>query len=72
MEAQEYWSELPIPSAGDLPNPGIEPGFPALQVDFYQQSYQGSLSMARPPFSPLTSYQFVCSDGLQGEKNLVR
>ena len=22
---QEYWSELPFPSAGDLPNPGIEP-----------------------------------------------
>ena len=22
---QEYWSELPIPSPGDLPNPGIEP-----------------------------------------------
>ena len=27
---QEYWSELPFPSPGDLPNPGIEPRFPAL------------------------------------------
>ena len=27
----EYWSELPSP--GDLPNPGIEPRSPALQVD---------------------------------------
>ena len=27
---QEYWSGLPFPSAGDLSNPGIEPGFPAL------------------------------------------
>ena len=27
---QEYWSELPFPSPGDLPNPGIEPGSPAL------------------------------------------
>ena len=27
---QEYWSGLPFPSAGDLPNPGIEPGSPAL------------------------------------------
>ena len=26
---QEYWSELPFPSPGDLPNPGIEPRFPA-------------------------------------------
>ena len=30
---QEYWSRLPFPSPGDLPNPGIEPGSPALQVD---------------------------------------
>ena len=28
---QEYWSGLPFPSPGDLPNPGIEPGSPALQ-----------------------------------------
>ena len=30
---QEYWSELPFPSPRDLPNPGIEPGSPALQAD---------------------------------------
>ena len=30
---QEYWSGLPFPSPGDLPNPGIKPGSPALQVD---------------------------------------
>ena len=30
---QGYWSGLPFPSPGDLPNPGIEPGFPALQAD---------------------------------------
>ena len=29
---QEYWSGLPFPSP-DLPNPGIEPGSPALQAD---------------------------------------
>ena len=27
---QEYWSGLLFPSPGDLPNPRIEPGFPAL------------------------------------------
>ena len=27
---QEYWSGLPFPSPEDLPNPGIEPGSPAL------------------------------------------
>ena len=30
---QEYWSEEPFPSPGDLPNPGIKPGSPALQAD---------------------------------------
>ena len=30
---REYWSGLPFPSPGDLPNPGVEPGSPALQVD---------------------------------------
>ena len=30
---QEYWSGLPFPSPGDLPNPGIEPWSPALQTD---------------------------------------
>ena len=30
---QEYWSELPFPSPGDLPDPGIEPGSLALQAD---------------------------------------
>ena len=30
---QDYWSGLPFPSLGDLPNPGIEPGPPALQTD---------------------------------------
>ena len=29
---QDYWSGLPFPSPGDLPNPGIEPGSPALQA----------------------------------------
>ena len=30
---QEYWNGLPFPSPGDLPNLGIEPRSPALQVD---------------------------------------
>ena len=29
---QEYWSGLPFPSPGDLPDPGIEPRSPALQA----------------------------------------
>ena len=30
---QEYWSGLPFPTPGDLPNPGMEPRSPALLVD---------------------------------------
>ena len=30
---QEYWSGLPFPSPGDLPDPGVKPGSPALQAD---------------------------------------
>ena len=30
---QEFWSGLPFPSPGDLPDPGIEPGSPTLQAD---------------------------------------
>ena len=30
---QEYWIELPFPSPGDLPDPGIKPQSPAFQAD---------------------------------------
>ena len=33
LSRQEYWSGLPFPSPGDLPDPGIEPWSPALQAD---------------------------------------
>ena len=39
---QEYWSGLPWPSPGDLPNPGIEPGSPSLEADSYPLSYLGN------------------------------
>ena len=40
---REYWSGLPFPSPGNLPNPGIKPGTPALQA--------GALS-SEPPGKP--------------------
>ena len=40
---QEYWGGLPFPSPGDLPNPGIKPGSPALQTDSV---------LSKPPGSP--------------------
>ena len=32
---QEYWSGVPLPSPGDLPDPGIEPVSPALAGGFF-------------------------------------
>ena len=33
----EYWSGLPFPSPGDLPDPGIEPTSPALTGGFFAE-----------------------------------
>ena len=33
LSRQEYWSGLPFPSPGDLPDPGVDPGSPTLQAD---------------------------------------
>ena len=51
---QEYWSELPFPSPADLPNPGIEPRSPALQVDALT---------SEAPGKPLTSGTDTILDG---------
>ena len=45
---QEYWSGLPFPSPGDLPDPGIEPGSPALEA--------GTLT-SEPPGKPTVSLE---------------
>jgi len=44
---QEYWSGLPFPSLGDLPNPGIEPESPALQADSLPAELPGNLTTRR-------------------------
>ena len=44
---QEYWTGLPFPAPGDVPNPGVGPGSPALQAD--------SLP-SKPPGKPLWIY----------------
>ena len=38
---QGYWSGSPFPFPGDLPNPGIKPGSPALQADSLPTELQG-------------------------------
>ena len=40
---QEYWSGLPFPSPGDLPDPEIEPRSPALQTDALPSEPSGDI-----------------------------
>ena len=42
---QEYWSGLPFPSPGDLPDPGLKPASPRLAGKFF---------IAEPPWNPET------------------
>ena len=42
----ECWIGEPILSPGNLPNPGIEPGSPALQVDSLPAEPQGRLELS--------------------------
>ena len=41
----EYWSGLPFPSPGDLPNPGIKPGSPTLQAESLLSEPPGKLNV---------------------------
>ena len=44
---QEYWSGLPFPSPGDLPDLGIEPRSPALQADSLPSDPPGELPIKK-------------------------
>ena len=46
---QVYWSGLPFPAPGDLPDPGIEPISPTWQATFLPLNHKGN---------PLTGYSF--------------
>ena len=53
---QEYWSRLPFPPPGDLPDPGIKPASPvspALQADSLPAEPSG-----KPVFMPTWAYLF--------------
>ena len=45
---QEYWSGLPFPSSGDLSDPGIKPGYPALYVNSLPSKPPGFYVMETP------------------------
>ena len=61
---QEYGSGLPFPSPGDLPDPRIEPGSPALEADALTSEPPGSFNV----MAAVT----ICSDfGAQKIKSLT-
>ena len=45
---QEYWSGMPFPSPGDIPDPGIEPEPATLAGGFY---------ITEPPWKPISMYE---------------
>ena len=51
---QKYWSGLPFPSPGDLPNPGFEPTSPALSGGFFTTEPPGK------PARRCTGSKLVC------------
>ena len=55
---QEYWSELPFPSPGNLPDPGIKPRSPALQADALLSERPGK------PTQHMPSIYYVWRDGI--------
>ena len=54
---QEYWSELPFPSSGDLPNPRLKLAFPASVGRFFTTEPPGKLH----PFTGLCHLSPFCS-----------
>ena len=61
LSRQEYWSGLPFPFPGDLPDPGIEPeslAFPALAGRFFATV---------PPGKPVCVYIFIREQAYWGE-----
>ena len=63
---QEYWSGLPFLSPRDLPNPGIEPGYPTLQADALPseppgKSKQSEVAQSCPTLCNPMDYGLPCS-----------
>ena len=55
---QEYWSGLPCPPPGDLPNPGIEP------MSLFPAAFAGRLFTASTTWGSPYAYVYVCAQSL--------
>ena len=60
LSREEYWSGLPFPSPGDLPDPGIKPRSPALRVD--------SLPTEPPGKPEATCFNLVANKNIQRQE----
>ena len=58
LPRQEYWSMLPFPPRGDLPDPVIEPRSPTLQADSLLSEPPGKPSL---PLAPPFIFGFILS-----------
>ena len=69
---QQYWSGLPFPSAGDLPDPGIEPRSPALQADALPSEPPGKpwVEVRLTPLAPPLYWAGECLT-LQGQTGTI-
>ena len=56
---QEYWSGLPCPPPGDLPDPGIEPPSPAWQADSFHWATREVTLYNSPSHFPITLFQWL-------------
>ena len=68
---EEYWSGLPFPSPGDLPNPGIEPRSPALQADALISEPPGKSLILKSVVERLLLNHERCQDSWPPKKNSV-
>ena len=55
---QEYWIGLPFPSPGDLPDPGVEPGSPALKADCLPSELLGKQIMGNGAINEMICIHF--------------
>ena len=66
---QEYWSGLPFPSPGNLPDPGIKPGSPTLQAEALPSALSGKsisfLELSNIQNDLVPSFAYAAVDCLQ-------
>ena len=67
---QEYWSELPCPPPGDLPNPGVEPVSAVLAGRFFITKLLGKPSMVH--YEAITVLDLHASDEIASKIHLCK